>query len=97
LPTKVIGEDKRLNGKGSFVLPERFAEKNHPEYLVGKNIRLLHLCQNYEQYLDKMVTVSGWAQNTKLQAKDTLLFVSLVDGSNANPLQVVIENSVPNW
>jgi hypothetical protein len=32
-----------------------------------------------------------------LQAKDTLLFVSLVDGSNNVPLQVVVENKVANW
>ena len=32
-----------------------------------------------------------------MQAKDTLLFVSLVDGSNTVPLQVVVENTVPDW
>lgn len=44
-----------------------------------------------------MITVCGWARETRLAAKDTLLFVKLVDGSNAFPLQVVIENTVPNW
>jgi aspartyl/asparaginyl-tRNA synthetase len=55
------------------------------------------LLQNYEQYIDKIVTVVGWARKARLQAKDTLLFIELVDGSNAIPLQVVIENTVPNW
>jgi len=32
-----------------------------------------------------------------LQAKDTVLFVKLVDGSSNNPLQVVIENTISNW
>lgn len=26
-----------------------------------------------------------------------MLFVKLIDGSNTEPLQVVIENTVPNW
>lgn len=47
--------------------------------------------------MDKVVTVCGWAMNAKLQQHDTLLFVSLVDGSNTVPLQVVIQNSVPDW
>lgn len=26
-----------------------------------------------------------------------MLFVKLIDGSNTEPLQVVIENTIPNW
>ena len=47
--------------------------------------------------MDEIVTVCGWALNAKLQQNDSLLFVSLVDGSNSVPLQVVIENSIPGW
>lgn len=39
----------------------------------------------------------GWARESRLQAKDTLLFIKLVDGSNNTPLQVVVEQTVPNW
>ena len=44
-----------------------------------------------------MITVSGWAREARLAAKDTIVFVKLVDGSNTVPLQVVIENTVKNW
>lgn len=53
--------------------------------------------KNYEAYIDKVVTVSGWARETRLAAKDTILFVKLIDGSNTEPLQVVVEKTVPNW
>jgi aspartyl/asparaginyl-tRNA synthetase len=43
------------------------------------------------------VTVVGWAREARLQANDTLLFVKLIDGSNAKPLQVVIQNTIKNW
>jgi asparaginyl-tRNA synthetase len=41
--------------------------------------------------------VVGWAREARLQAKDTLLFIKLIDGSNNVPLQVVIEDKIPNW
>jgi asparaginyl-tRNA synthetase len=52
---------------------------------------------HWEEYVDKQVTVVGWAREARLQAKDTLLFIKLVDGSNNVPLQVVIDSAVPNW
>lgn len=65
--------------------------------MVGLNIRLSHLLEQHEKFMDQTVTVCGWALNAKLQQNDSLLFVSLVDGSNAVPLQVVIENTVADW
>ncbi len=65
--------------------------------MVGKNVRLSYLLSNWEAYVDKVVTVVGWAREARLQAKDTLLFVKLIDGSNNVPLQVVIEDKIPNW
>lgn len=50
-----------------------------------------------DQYVGKVITVCGWARETRLAAKDTIVFVKLTDGSNAHPLQVVIENTVKNW
>jgi len=41
--------------------------------------------------------VVGWAREARLAAKDTILFVKLVDGSNVEPLQVVIEDKVAGW
>ena len=50
-----------------------------------------------EPYIGQVITVCGWARKTRPAMKDTLLFVELVDGSNAVPLQVVIESTVKNW
>jgi hypothetical protein len=97
LPEQIEGIEGRLNSLNTYQLPEQFLKKNQPEYLVGKNVRLSHLLAKWESFVDKVVTVVGWARETRLQAKDTLLFIKLVDGSNNVPLQVVIDNTVPNW
>ena len=55
------------------------------------------MLDQWEKYVDQVVTVVGWAREARLQSKDTLLFVKLIDGSNNTPLQVVIENKIPNW
>lgn len=97
LPETVQGIQKRLNSVNTYKLPEGFLKKNQPVTLVGQNLRLAHLLSHWEEYVDKVVTVVGWAREARLQAKDTLLFIKLVDGSNNTPLQVVIEQKVPNW
>jgi aspartyl/asparaginyl-tRNA synthetase len=86
-----------MNTSNTYSLPEQYHLKNKPVNIVGSNIRLSYLLSNYEQYIDQIVTVVGWARETRLQAKDTLLFIKLVDGSNTIPLQIVIENKVANW
>jgi asparaginyl-tRNA synthetase len=68
-----------------------------PSYLVGQTLRLSHLIRDWAKYVDQVVTVSGWARETRLASKDTLLFIKLVDGSSPEPIQVVIENKIPNW
>jgi hypothetical protein len=97
LPNKVQGAEQRLNPPNDYSLPQALYKKHQPNHIVGKTLRLAHLLDNWEQYVDKTVTVVGWARETRLQAKDTLLFVKLVDGSNNTPLQVVIENKIANW
>ena len=97
LPDKVQGIETRLNSKNTYQLPEMFYQKNEPEFLVGKTVRLLHLMSNPEAFIDQIITVNGWAREARLQANDTLLFVKLIDGSNTTPLQVVIEKTIPNW
>lgn len=97
LPEVVKGIEARLNSKNNFILPDQFGQKNKPEFLVGKTIRLNYLTEHAEKFVDEIITVSGWAREARLAAKDTILFVKLVDGSNTTPLQVVIEKSIPNW
>lgn len=90
LPGKVQGIEHRLNSKNTYLIPDMYFKKNEPEYLVGKTIRLYHLMSNPENFIDQVITVSGWAREARLQGNDTLLFIKLVDGSNTTPLQVVI-------
>lgn len=97
LPDQITGIEKRINTKNTFLLPEKFYAKNEPEFLIGKNVRLRQLLDNSQPYVNQIITVSGWAREARLAAKDTILFVKLVDGSNTIPLQVVIEKTVPNW
>ena len=97
LPEQMEGIEHRLNSLNTYLLPEQFLKKNRPETVVGRNIRLAHLLANWEQYVDQVVTVVGWAREARLQAKDTLLFIKLIDGSNNTPLQVVVENKIANW
>ena len=97
LPDKVQGVENRLNSANTYKLPEVFFKKNQPATIVGQNLRLSHLLHHWEEYVGKVVTVVGWAREARLQAKDTLLFIKLVDGSNNTPLHVVGEQKVPNW
>lgn len=97
LPDKIEGIEHRINSLNTYALPPQCHDKNQPHHLVGHNVRLSHLLANWENFVDKEVTVVGWARETRLQAKDTLLFVKLVDGSNSDALQVVIQDTVPNW
>ena len=97
LPTQIEGIEHRLNATNTFQLPPTYANKHKPEHLLGQALRLSHLLANWEGYVGKQITVVGWARKARLAAKDTILFVDLVDGSNTEPLQVVIENKVPNW
>lgn len=97
LPDKLQGVEGRLNEPNNYELPQQFIKKNKPTHLVGRTMRLAHLLSHWEDYVDKVVTVVGWAREARLAAKDTLLFIGLVDGSNTVPLQVVIEKNIPSW
>ena len=97
LPKAIEGADKRINTPNTYKLPEHLFQKHHPTHLVGSTLRLAHLMEKWEQYVDQVVTVVGWARETRMAAKDTILFVKLIDGSNNTPLQVVIEDKIANW
>lgn len=97
LPNKLEGVEARLNEPNTYELPPQFFKKNRPTHIVGKNMRLAHLLAHWEDYVDKVITVVGWAREARLAAKNTLLFIGLVDGSNTVPLQVVVEQNIPNW
>ncbi len=62
LPEKVEGIEKRLNSKNTFHIPNEFSQKYKPECVIGKNVRLSYLMKNPEEFIDKIVTVTGWAR-----------------------------------
>lgn len=82
LPEKVIGIENRLNSKNTFEIPKQYTHKNRPQTVIGKNVRLSYLLAHSDEFVDKVVTVTGWARQARLAAKDTLVFVKLIDGSN---------------
>lgn len=62
LPTKLVGSENRLNQGTSFVIPEVTIKKNRPQHLIGQNLRILHINEHENEYIDKVVTVVGWAR-----------------------------------
>lgn len=62
LPEKVQGIEKRLNHKNTFEIPKEYSQKYKPEIVIGKNVRLSYLNQRPEDYIGKIVTVTGWAR-----------------------------------
>lgn len=62
LPTGVKGIENRLNSKNTFEIPVQFSTKHKPEHVIGKNVRLSYLIEHHQEYIDKIVTVTGWAR-----------------------------------
>ena len=51
-----------------------------PLFAYGNRVRIAALHQNYEPYLDKLISVAGWARSTRAGG-ETLFFIELNDGS----------------
>ena len=62
LPTSVKGIENRLNSKNTFEVPKVFSTKHKPEHVIGQNVRLSYLVEHHQEYIDKIVTVTGWAR-----------------------------------
>jgi asparaginyl-tRNA synthetase len=50
----------------------------------------------YEEMLDHIIQVAGWARTTRMGGKD-FAFIELTDGSGSATLQVVVDSSMPNF
>jgi asparaginyl-tRNA synthetase len=50
----------------------------------------------YEEMIDHVIQVAGWARTTRMGGKD-FAFIELTDGSGSNTLQVVVDSSMPNF
>lgn len=51
-----------------------------PLFAYGNRVRIAALHKNYEPYLDKLISVAGWARSTRAGG-ETLFFIELNDGS----------------
>ena len=97
LPQKFVGEENRLNSPYNLEIPQVLSQRNKSETLVGSILRVDYVLANAAKYLDKNITVAGWANSARLQENDTLLFIELVDGTSPVPLQIVVKSTTTNF
>ena len=67
-----------------------------PLFTYGRRVRIAALHQSYEQYLDHLIEVGGWARTTRKQGRE-LFFIELTDGSCSGTLQVVVTKDMPEF
>lgn len=67
------------------------------ERLLSGLLRIQSILQTPEKYFDKVESLGGWVKNMRLQANDTLIFIELSDGSGPVNIQVVVQNTLPNF
>ena len=70
---------------------------NKAERLLSGLLRINSNLGNPEKYFDSVDSVGGWVKNFRLQNNDKLAFIELSDGSSAKPLQIVIQDNMPNF
>lgn len=66
-----------------------------PSKSYGGRIRIRHLMEHHEEYIDKVIYVAGWGKT--LRFTKSVAFVELSDGSGPLSLQVVVNTNVPNY
>lgn len=66
-----------------------------PLFAYGNRVRIAALHKNYEPYIDKLISVGGWARSTRVGG-ETLFFLELNDGSCQSSLQVVVSGDIAN-
>jgi hypothetical protein len=80
-------------------------EKNLPEVppknvrvtSFGGRIRIEALFENHEKWLNKTITLGGWAKTLRLQGGGNIAFVEMNDGSSSKGIQVVVDKSISNF
>ena len=71
-------------------------KKNVPTSSYGHRIRVAKLFDSHEEFLYKIITVSGWAKTVRQGNKD-FTFVELTDGSSMKGIQVVIFKEIAGF
>ena len=60
-------------------------------------LRIQKISQDPAKYTNKVDSIGGWVKNIRLAQKSTIIFIDINDGSSQKHLQVVVENSMPNF
>ena len=67
------------------------------ERMMSGLLRIVTVLQNPDQYYDKTEEVGGWIKNVRTAKNSTILFVELSDGSCQKNLQLVLNDTLPNF
>ena len=70
---------------------------NHVDRMLSGLLRIETILANPEKFYDKVDTVGGWVKNFRTGKNSTIIFVALSDGSCQNNLQLVLNNTLPNF
>lgn len=66
------------------------------KFSYGQRVRIASIWQRYEEWIDHVIQVAGWARTTRMGGKD-FAFIELTDGSGAGTLQIVVDSSMPDF
>lgn len=73
-------------------------KKSVPQTSYGGRIRISSLVENdATKWIDKVITVAGWARTIKEQGKGSFAFIKLNDGSTIKNLQIVVDKDMPGF
>lgn len=62
---------------------------------MGNIVRISNVLTMAEKYIDKVIVVAGWLKTMRNQNK--FVFIELTDGSSVKGLQIIIDDSMPNY
>ena len=82
--------------KNTFERNPAIEKKPVPQYAYGGRVRIAALHDDYEQFLDHLIQVGGWAKTTRMGGKE-FMFIELSDGSCSKSLQVVVDATMPDF
>ena len=80
----------------NFVRDTPIEKKPVATFSYGQRVRIAALEERFEEFVDHVITVAGWARTTRMGGKD-FAFIELTDGSGSVTLQVVVDSSMPNF
>lgn len=82
----LVKEEYKDLGEYEYKYDEVPIQKKHtPIFSYGHRIRIAKLYENPEEFLYKIIKVSGWARTTRAGGKD-FCFIELNDGSSLKGL-----------